>query len=189
MRQIVLLFFVFIVNSFGYSQNNQIQESNDSIIDETKDVLNSIFCVSNDSIYYTEKCIVYNDAINAFKKNTTFSDRRDTIHLTNAEHAYILSMIDKSKLHTWEPNMFKNSSMLNSSINEMEYLKSRNYKKEYSDYTNVYSFAQPIFFKQNVCLVYYRRMCGGECGYEVLRFYKKENNQWKKWIVIQSGVY
>lgn len=60
----------------------------------------------------------------------------------------------------------------------------------YAYMTFIFYFPKPIYIRDNtICLISYTAMCGELCGFNETSFYKKENNEWKRWIVISSGVF
>jgi len=56
------------------------------------------------------------------------------------------------------------------------------------DYTFVFTFAKPVYIRDNtVCLVAFGAMCGSDCGRTETSFYRRENNEWTKWIIVSAG--
>ncbi len=56
------------------------------------------------------------------------------------------------------------------------------------DYSWVFCFKTPIYFRENsFCLISYVAWCGKSCGRKEASFYKKENGQWKRWLIFSEG--
>jgi methyltransferase-like protein len=68
-------------------------------------------------------------------------------------------------------------------VNDADKLQSLNKKKVW-----VFRFNKPIYIRNNtICLVTYQAFCSKDCGRSESVFYKKENNDWIKWITVLSG--
>lgn len=133
------------------------------------------------------------------------SGQINSLRLTKAEKKYLLEQIGKTTI--LEENFFVGSKRIDSD-SIWVFLKKENtrrvtsinqaalngdtlsYKKLNYHYSYVFSFSKPIYIRdKTVCLISFVAMCGVNCGREETSFYRKENNEWKKWIVVSAGDY
>ena len=159
--------------------------------------------------------IIYVDIVNAnssvperlrevFQKGTITDKRKGNfITLTKTEQDYLLSQLGQQTV--WSDNLFSNSKRIDTD-SMWTYLRQMNAQRTLSinqaalkndtvlikklkyDYPYVFTFAKPIYIRNNtVCLIAFGAMCGGECGQTETSFYKKENNEWTKWIIVSAG--
>ena len=162
-----------------------------------------------------QRPIIYVDIVNAnssvperlrevFQKGTITDKRKGNfITLTKTEQDYLLSQLGQQTV--WSDNLFSNSKRIDTD-SMWTYLRQMNAQRTLSinqaalkndtvlikklkyDYPYVFTFAKPIYIRNNtVCLIAFGAMCGGECGQTETSFYKKENNEWTKWIIVSSG--
>ncbi len=163
----------------------------------------------------SQRQIVYVDTVNAnssvperlkerLQKGTVTDKRQgNSITLTKNEQDYLLSQLGQQTV--WSDNLFPNSKRIHSdsmwthlrqinaqrvlSLNQAALQKdSVTIKNLRYDYPYVFTFAKPIYIRDNtVCLIAFGAMCGGDCGQTETSFYKKENNEWIKWIIVSAG--
>lgn len=199
---ISLLLFVQCLNfieTFG-----QISKDDNAILNNIfKQVTINEFIVYVDTVNNTDFAAHYRlkDIIN--KGVITDRKQEKTIILTKKEKKYLLLQLCEPTV--WADSLFPNSKRIQS--NEMwTYLSQENNKRREAinqaylekdtlkikklryDYTFVFSLLRPIYIRNNtVCLTSYSAMCGVDCGRTEISFYKKENNEWTKWIIISAG--
>lgn len=177
--------------------------------DDTTILLKAFRQVSKQAqIVYVDTVSAYNDTTGRLFKsiqNGNISDKRtgNYLTLTNAEQDYILTQLGQQTV--WSDNLFPNSKRIDAD-NMWTYLRQMNAQRALSlnqaalqkdtmtvkhprfDYPYVFSFAKPIYIRDNtVCLIAFGAMCGGECGQTETSFYRKENNEWTKWIIVTAG--
>ena len=64
----------------------------------------------------------------------------------------------------------------------------RKYRKEGRPFA--FALGKPLFIRHNtICLVNTAALCGPNCGSNEMSFYRKENGEWKKWILVTAGEY
>ena len=165
----------------------------------------------------TQRQIVYVDSVNAnksvperlkdvFQKGTVTDIRQgNSITLTKAEQNYLLSQLGQQVF--WSDNLFANSKRINTD-SMWTFLRQMNVQRALSlnqavsqkdtvtimnlryDNPYVFIFAKPIYIRNNtVCLIAFSAMCGSSCGQTEVSFYKNENNEWTKWIMVSAGVF
>lgn len=163
----------------------------------------------------TQRQIVYVDTVSTYKdsqdqlfktiKNSSISDKRsgNTLTLSKAEQDLILTQLRQQTV--WSDNLFSNSKRIDAdsmwtflrqmnaqrvlSLNQAALQKdTMTIKNLRYDYPYVFTFAKPIYIRDNtVCLISFGAMCGDNCGQTEPSFYKKENNEWIKWIIVSAG--
>jgi hypothetical protein len=124
------------------------------------------------------------------------------LSLTRQEKKYISQQLENCCWSIWKDDLFKNSKI----VKEEEAI---NYiKNSYTDYLEkynnpssseedkmmmvknyqrptVFKFIKPIYFRENTLFFFYFScICGNPCGFEEICIYKKENNNWKKWVLV-----
>lgn len=128
---------------------------------------------------------------------------KDVLVLTKAEQNYILNQLRQQTV--WPDNLFPNGKRIEEKSMwnylrqmESERILSMNnaalqkdtatYNSLRNNYTYIFTFAKPIYIRDNtICLIAFGAMCGGMCGRTETCFYKKENNEWIKWIMVSAG--
>jgi hypothetical protein len=135
----------------------------------------------------------------------TTDTKQNSISLTNSEFNQLNQQIENYKDFSWGENLFDYSKSI-SSDSVLKYLAESNarLKKEQDDALSkmdtvtyyklrkiepwVFGFSKPLIFRDNTfCLLYIVALCSGTCGYDELAFYKKENGNWSKWVVVAHG--
>ncbi len=167
----------------------------------------------------SQEQIVYIDTVNAtgsvptrlkeiFQKDKlTDKNSKNSITLTKSEQEYLLSQLGQRII--WNDNLFNNGKRI-CSDSMWSFLKKLNTERvgtinqaaidkdtltikklqQLKNYPFVFTFAKPIYIRNNtVCLISFGAMCGGDCGQTETSFYKKENDQWTKWIVVTGGIF
>ena len=159
--------------------------------------------------------IVYVDTVNSnrvvpdrlkeiiYKDMITDKQSGNSLKLKKDEQDYLFSQLSLRTI--WTDNIFTDSKLINSD-SMWTYLSQEN-KKRIVDmnqavlskdtltlkklqyyYSYVFAFTKPIYIRDNtICLISFAGMCGIECGREETSFYKKENNEWTKWIIVSAG--
>lgn len=114
----------------------------------------------------------------------------DTLILTNEERQFIISEIKKQSDTTlWNQLKIPNAVLIPQdtlTAISKDSSKGWNYfSKVYAK--TLYNFSIPIFFRNNqYCLFYYHTTCGIKYGEEVFAIYKRNKNNWTKWITISE---
>ena len=129
----------------------------------------------------------------------------NSISLTKSESKLLKQQIKKFKDLSWEENLFAYSKRISSdSVLDNLNVRRKRLEKEIDDalaskdsatYNKlknkeswVFGFSKPIYFRdQTFCLLYNVALCSSLCGYDEIAFYKKENENWSKWIVVAHG--
>lgn len=132
-----------------------------------------------------------NRTIKSLCKDTTANN---SITLTKAEQKYIFNQLDSLCNLVWTTNLFTNSKRVShdslGTIVFKEIEKANRLGWEAKSGKQIWEFTNPIFLRQNsIFLLFTLYICGGECGRDELCFYKNINGNWKKWIVVSSGVF
>jgi hypothetical protein len=133
--------------------------------------------------------------------------KQNSVELARYEKKHIISQIELYTLPYWTENLFSNSSLIREE-NLTSYI-----KKAYQDYSeklnnpvsstndklmliknyrtpSVFEFSMPIYLRDNtLCFVFMSSRCGAPCGYNEFAFYKRENNTWKKWVVMNADAF
>jgi hypothetical protein len=137
----------------------------------------------------------------------TAETENNSIELTKQEKKYILTELENSTYPYWNENLFNDSKLIREE-NSTAYIKKvfQEYSENLNNPTsstsdrlaliknysapNVFEFSMPVYLRDNtVCFVFMSYLCGNPCGFDELCFYKKENNVWKKWVVVNSDVF
>ncbi|MBL0140136.1 MAG: hypothetical protein IPP86_16680 [Bacteroidetes bacterium] len=140
----------------------------------------------------------------AFKKDTIIDKRRgNSITLTESEMNHIISQLGKETI--WYDNLFFNCKRIDSdsllsvakqmyaervqSLNEAILKKDTARIKDLKqNYSYVFEFTKPIYIRDNtICLISFNAMCGLDCGQSETSFYKKDEGEWTKWVLVSSG--
>jgi len=132
---------------------------------------------------------------------------RNSIILTKNEKKYLINALRENLNLNLSDNLFRGSKMVKS-----EYLPGY-FKKYYQDFSEkltdpyidhktqanimkmykrpiVFAFTMPAYIrKKSLFVSYISYRCGNSCGHDELSFYKKENNDWTKYIVVYSNNY
>ncbi len=125
------------------------------------------------------------------------------INLTTKEKKYILHHLEDCCFPTWKEDLFPNSKIFKSE-DAVAYI-----KKTYSEYLekynnpnnteedrmnmvksyqrpNIFKFSKPVYLRENTLFFFYfSSTCGDPCGFEEIAFYRKENNNWVRWILVE----
>jgi hypothetical protein len=131
--------------------------------------------------------------------------KMNSLILTKQERNLILDQLDQYKKSYWTENLFSNSILVGED-NMRGYMKKvyQEYSESFNNPTNsaidktniiknysrpsVFEFSLPVYIRENsICVVFLSYYCGDPCGFDELCFYKKENNTWKKYIVVYKG--
>jgi hypothetical protein len=127
----------------------------------------------------------------------------NSINLTKVERRYLVSQFKKSASAILRDNLFPDSKRipldsvenrqheilakikkLHDSINDKDSLIAFTNKYKYCK--AIFTFTMPIYIRSNsIFLQYFSWYDGG--GAESLYFCRKENNEWKKWIIVSAG--
>ena len=131
--------------------------------------------------------------------------KQNSITLTKSEFKLLHQQIENYKDLKWEENLFTYSTRIPSdsvlkNLNERrKKLKEEKYnalaRMDSTTFNNlkykepwVYGFSKPLYFRYNTfCLLYIVALSSGTSGYDEIAFYKKENENWSKWIVVAHG--
>ncbi|MBL0049285.1 MAG: hypothetical protein IPP32_14460 [Bacteroidetes bacterium] len=126
-----------------------------------------------------------------------------SITLTSEEQKYLLGQL-KQQI-TWADNLFLNSKLIDadsvwtyssqmstnhiSAVNQAILLKDTLRIIELKKHNPfVFTFLRPIYLRdKSICLITFIALCGNSCGRSEMSFYKREKNDWKKWIVVSNG--
>jgi hypothetical protein len=163
----------------------------------------------NGTLYYTDK--LDSGTISWIKEylqkkkfiNITRKDNH-RIRLSGKEKEYLDSSINKLYSICWKDSLYENSrSIPVDSMWTHIQKKNREFSKLASDaavagktlsinnrvnFSNTFQFTFPIYFRdRSIFLLYFIRLCGGECGVQELAFYKLENGHYEKWISVNWG--
>ena len=164
------------------------------------------------TLYYTDKLdsaqVLYISGYLQKRKfkNLTISKKsvNHKIRLSRKEKKYLDSSVNTLYSICWKDSLFENSKRIpkdsmwahiqrrNREVYALamdstrpEKIRSVNYRVMYS---NTFQFCFPVYFRnRSFFLVYFLRMCGPECGVQELSFYKRENDSYKKWVVVMKG--
>jgi hypothetical protein len=110
---------------------------------------------------------------------------KDSLTISGNESEIILEELKLLKNHRWESNLFSKSLLIRAE--EADSIVKRVSKTKDSLMvrlcTEIYTFSKPIFFRNDsLCIFYFEEnsvlMREGQCW-----FYKKENNEWKKYFM------
>ena len=137
----------------------------------------------------------------------TNETRQNNIVLTRQEKKYLKEQLENSINPIWKENLFTNSVIINEE-DLISYIKNsyKEYLEKYNNPANteedrmtmvknyqrtiVYKFSPPVYLRdKTIFLLYFSSTCGRPCGFEELAFYRYENYQWKKWIVVNHSEY
>lgn len=196
------LFFALAILLFSIQTFSQV-EANDV------EVLQTLFAPYGQApIAYIDSALPYNSTLFFEKLN------QDTITNYNNSNFIILSEQEKELLRVesqknnqscWDPNLFTNSilvkkdsmwSFLEAKRIQLIGLQKQNYANQDTALKNLafdrsqwlFAFSKPIFLRDDtICLVNFIALIGKIDGDQQLAFYRKENGQWKCWIIINSG--
>jgi len=129
------------------------------------------------------------------------------INLTSKEKNNLLQQLENCSVPFWKEELFPNSKIFKSddavSFIKKSYL---DYLENYNNPNNteedrmtmvknyqrptIFKFSKPVYLRDNTMFFFYfSSTCGDPCGFEEISFYKKENNQWVKWIVVERKDY
>ncbi len=159
-------------------------------------------------IVYVDSVSMSSDVVERFAsifKDNEVRDIQEDIatRLTKEEQEYLLSQLNL--LVAWPDSLFTGSLRLEAD-STWTYLKQMNasrfetinqanalndtllIRELQTDYPYVFVLARPIYIRNNtVCLVFYFAFCGHTCGQSEASFYKKENDEWTKWILFSAS--
>jgi hypothetical protein len=109
---------------------------------------------------------------------------KDSLAITDNEREMILKELKLLKNHRWKSNLFSKSLLIRAESADSIVKRISKTKDSLMVRlcTEIYTFSKPIFFRNDsLCVFYFERnsllMREGECW-----FYKKENNEWKKYF-------
>lgn len=128
--------------------------------------------------------------ITSIKKDST---QNNSITLTKAEQKYIFNKLDEMHKMVWEKNVFANSTRVqpdSSSFYFSEFAQANRKGWNPKSGRQIWEITKPIYLRDNsYCLLFTLYYCGSLCGRDELCFYKNINGNWRKWIVVTSGVF
>jgi hypothetical protein len=157
----------------------------------------------NSNEIFKIKLRLKSETIQSIGKDT----RQNSVVLSRLERKEIARQFDLLCSPFWSDNLFNDSKLVpienlwpyfktvyqeyseslsnpNSSETDRSNLV-KNYQRP-----SVFQFSPPIYLKdKTICLIYVRSLCGNPCGVGELAFYKKENGQWNKWVVVSVDNY
>lgn len=131
----------------------------------------------------------------------------DTIRLSRKEKRHLIVSLNNFYSNIWTDSLFQDSKMIPKDSmwfritkQNKEFYEQRQKaraKNNLDDYVadmvqnaNTFQFSPVIFFRNKSLLVfYYLRLCGGQCGVQEFAFYKLENGEYKKSVIISGGVF
>jgi hypothetical protein len=201
MKTLVIFILFFSLINFVSGQNN-VQEI--AFIEK-----NIREYQSEGSIYYSEK--ISKKELNNIKEKIQVqsiydhkkADNKNYLNLTRQEKKYLMSQLEICCTPTWQDDLFKDSKIVKSD-DIVSYIKTSytEYLEKYNNPNNseeermtmvknyqrpnVFTFSKPVYLRdETLFFFYFSSTCGDPCGFEEFSFYKKENNEWKKWIVVE----
>ncbi len=141
------------------------------------------------SIYYTDKVDagMYEYMMKKVLIRRKIKDignlNRDKLILTTQEVAYLNQQLSSAKERTWKENLFINSERISSDSTLSFLLRNRK--------SHLYLFTQPAFIRNNTIALFYvvHLCCGGIYGPVDLSFYRKNGNQWERWLRVEGGAF
>ena len=129
----------------------------------------------------------------------------DTIHLSRKEKRHLISSVNNFYSNIWTDSLFNNSKMIPKDSmwfritkqNKEFYEQRQKAKSKNNNYTadmvhnaNTFQFSPVIYLRnKSLFIVYYLRLCGGQCGVQEFAFYKLENGEYKKSVIVSGGVF
>lgn len=138
---------------------------------------------------------------------TTKETMDNYIVLTREEKNFLLDQLEIFAKPYWNDNLFSDSKVIEEEKSEAYIRRAhQEYTENYSDpnstpidksnliknyhIPNVFEFTMPIFIRDDsYCLVFMLSRCGSPCGFDELSFYKRVNNTWSKFIVVNSDIF
>jgi hypothetical protein len=142
-------------------------------------------------------------ALNHSTVKTILKPYSNYIKLTKAERHYLVTQLKESIKSSWPDNLFPGSKRMpaDSFLVHMDKINTETigfikaiedkdsltkYSNAFRGYSAVFTFTKPIYIRNHtIFLQYFNWYDGG--GAESLYFYRKENNEWKKWILVSAG--
>lgn len=131
------------------------------------------------------------------------TNNRNKLILTKTEKAYLRANVGKKTV--WSNDLFPGGKCITSDT-VMPYLRIERMKarvktenaladkdsaivREISaNKAYVFYFTKPIYFRnKTLCFITCVALCGSNCGHSQTCFLKKDNDEWHKWIIIESG--
>jgi hypothetical protein len=159
------------------------------------------------TVYYADKLsdgfIDFN--LKPFTKNKIISIAKtpsiDSITLTNSELIYIKKSLKSLRYFYWPDNLINNSKRIRSdslepfltrlrrhAIDSIKQLKDVSEQNKY--FLNSYksfAFSKPIFLRDGSILLMFFSWYDGHGGSSMLSFFHKDENFWRKWIIVNAG--
>lgn len=154
---------------------------NPTYTQNVKDLLNDFQFYKEETrspIILVNRPVKFKDVGNFLKDSTSF---------TPFEIKYIKEETDYLSNIDFQNNLGKNVNIIPlDTINSIFKNQRMAWAYFHKNYGNAFmSIAHPVFLKNNTeCILYLNYSCGGLCGEEQIRLYKKLNN---KWICIKTG--
>jgi hypothetical protein len=104
------------------------------------------------------------------------------IFLSKSEIKFIVRKSQNREKIIWPDSLFNKARKI--SYFDSIYQTRGNYK------IKLFAFSQPVFIRNNsICVFQLIFMYGYSAGYKQLYFYRKENEIWKKWLLIDLGAW
>src|ERR1700721_141066 len=128
------------------------------IIDNTSEPSEINFCLHliDEHASFKNPCIVYKR-----KSENRYSDKIDSITMTEIETEFTLQKLQESKTNKWSKETFPMAEIIDSSKFDSIIYSSRNHPNP-----GIWSISLPYFFRNGtLAIVYYHYYCGGDCGY------------------------
>lgn len=173
-----------IIITLGILVSN-VSAQTDSI---TKALLNDVINRKSDTsvIAYLDKIspLMYDD-MERFVRNKKVWDTKQKKYvftLSKKEQKSILTQLASVRETVWDDNLFPKSERI---IDD----KFREYLKEHST-REVYIFSKPVFIRNNTIALFYlvRLCCGGVHGPIEWSYFKKTNDGWIQWDIVDESV-
>lgn len=138
-------------------------------------------------IVYHDTALIFNPVIKrVLKKRVVSGVINDTIGsnivLSKSERKIIIRESQSREKTVWPDSLFNLARKTSEGYSI--YQSRRDYK------IKVFDFSKPIFIRGNsVCVFQLIFMYGHSAGYNLLYFYKKENEIWRQWLMIVLGAW
>ena len=135
----------------------------------------------------------------------TVSQDANTLVLNEEEQEYLINELEQRTV--WPDDLFPDSKCIDRD-SMWAYIRVENakrlealqqaileedtlaIKKLRYNYPYVFTFTKPVYIRdKTICFIAWVAMCGGTCGQTEQIFYKKENDEWEKWIVVSASVF
>jgi len=118
-----------------------------------------------------------------------FDSTKVTLKLGRNEIRFLDNAFKRDSTFSWKPGLFDHSLMItHDSVNKWQprFMPDQKDKKD----NKYFCFSRIVYFRNNTMAVFrLTEMYGFSAGYDYLFFYKKEENQWKRYMRVNLGAW